>query len=125
MGRKKKEISSLDFTPSPYQEAIFDFIRNGQGNVVVEACAGSGKSSTLIKLLDIISEDKKVLFCAFNKEIVKDLTKKIGTRTNVDIRTVHSLGYKLISKYLDSNLAVDDGKYRNQVYRNLWICILI
>ena len=53
---KKKETISW----SHYQTAIFDFIQNGQGNAVIEACAGSGKTSTLVKGLSFIDEDKKL-----------------------------------------------------------------
>lgn len=34
---------NLDFTPSPYQEQIFDFVLHGTGNAMIKACAGSGK----------------------------------------------------------------------------------
>lgn len=35
MARKKK--MKLDFTPSEYQEKIFDFIKNGEGNEIGRA----------------------------------------------------------------------------------------
>ena len=41
MGRKKKEIIEDVFIPSKYQEAIFDFVKNGSGNAVIEAVAGA------------------------------------------------------------------------------------
>ena len=66
MGRKKKCEEILEFTPSKYQIDIFDFIQHGVGNLVVEACAGSGKTSTLVKGISLIPEDKRILFCAFN-----------------------------------------------------------
>ena len=63
MGRRKKtDIIENTFVPSAYQARIFDFIQNGEGNLVIEALAGSGKSTTLLKMLDLISVDKKVLF---------------------------------------------------------------
>lgn len=43
-----------DFIPSVYQEAIFDFIINGKGHGVVEAVAGSGKTTTIVKALEYI-----------------------------------------------------------------------
>ena len=82
MGKKKKEdkkeeivykLDSLELTyqPSKYQEAIFDFIRNSQGNLVIEASAGSGKTTVLVNILKLLIPDSKKLFCAFNKDIVK------------------------------------------------------
>lgn len=96
MGRKKKIIEEIEFNPSKYQINIFEQIQHGVGNIVIEAAAGSGKTSTLIKALKLIPNDKKILFCAFNKDIVKELQKKIGKVENVDIRTVHSLGYLMV-----------------------------
>ena len=40
MARKKKKEEQYEL--SNYQLAIIDFIKNGQGNLVVEAVAGAG-----------------------------------------------------------------------------------
>ena len=50
--------------PSKYQEAIFDFIVNGQGGGRVDAVAGSGKTWTLVEaaiLLKGASDRKSVV----------------------------------------------------------------
>lgn len=120
MGRKKKIIEEIEFTPSKYQINIFEQIQHGVGNIVIEAAAGSGKTSTLIKALKLIPNDKKILFCAFNKDIVKELQKKIGKVENVDIRTVHSLGYLMVQRNLGiSQLAINENKYRAHILNNL------
>lgn len=119
MARKKKITETLDFTPSPYQEAIFDFIQNEKGNLVIEAAAGAGKSSTIIKALEYIGEDKKVLFCAFNKEIVKDLTKKVKHYPNVHVSTVHSVGYKIIIDAFKEAIEIDPSKYITHIWKNI------
>ena len=75
MGRKKKIIEEVEFTPSKYQKDIFDVIEHGVGNIVIEAAAGSGKTSTLIKAIKLIPIDKRILFCAFNTDIVKELKR--------------------------------------------------
>ena len=33
----------FDFTPSEYQEKIFDWVEHGVGNALIQARAGSGK----------------------------------------------------------------------------------
>lgn len=120
MGRKKKIIEEIEFTPSKYQVNIFEQMQHGVGNIVIEAAAGSGKTSTLIKALKLIPNDKKILFCAFNKDIVKELQKKIGKVENVDIRTVHSLGYLMVQRNLGvSQLAINENKYRAHILNNL------
>lgn len=120
MGRKKKVIVEEAFTPSKYQEAIFDHIQHGVGNLVIEAAAGAGKTSTLVHAINLIPIDKKILFCAFNKDIVKELQKRIGKKENVDVRTVHSLGYAIIQRNLGGKLPpINENKYRAHIYNNI------
>ena len=80
MGRKKKETTKKEYEWSKYQLAIYDWIEHDQGHLVVEAAAGSGKSTTLVKCLDFISENSKVLLTAFNTDIVNELKKKVGRK---------------------------------------------
>ena len=116
MGRKKKIIEEVEFIPSKYQKDIFDVIEHGVGNIVIEAAAGSGKTSTLIKAIKLIPIDKRILFCAFNTDIVKELKRKIKDSDNVDIRTVHSLGYLMIQRNLNKfNIPINENKYRTYV----------
>jgi DNA helicase-2/ATP-dependent DNA helicase PcrA len=61
------------FTPSKFQKDIFNFILKDDRNAVISAVAGSGKTTTLLKALDLIPEDKTVLFLAFNKSISDEL----------------------------------------------------
>lgn len=65
------EIKDIDFgfTPSIYQEKIFDFILHGNGNAVISAKAGSGKTGTSVASIKLINPKKKVMFLAFNKSI--------------------------------------------------------
>lgn len=121
MGRKKKEVEKKEFIPSKYQQAIFDFIDHDVGNLVIEACAGSGKSTTLIQIISRLPKDKSILFCAFNKDIVKELSKKVDKSfINVDIRTVHSLGYLMLQRnFNDKSLTINENKYREFIFNNL------
>lgn len=113
---KKKETISW----SHYQTAIFDFIQNGQGNAVIEACAGSGKTSTLVKGLSFIDEDKKILLTAFNRDIVKVLTKKTKDFKNTNVTTLHGLGLQMLRyNFTNESLNLDEFKYRTFVSTNL------
>ena len=98
MGRKKKEVEKIEYPWSPYQEAIFSWVEHDQGHLVVEADAGSGKTTTLVKCLDFIDEKSKVLRSAFNTDIVNELKKKTKDRENVEVRTLHSLGLLFIKR---------------------------
>lgn len=76
------------FTPSPYQQAIFDFVKNGKGHGIVQAVAGSGKTTTNIQALDYVDPLIDVVFLAFNKHIADEL-KSRGVQC---ASTFHSLG---------------------------------
>lgn len=121
MGRKKKIIEEVKFVPSKYQSAIYDFVEHGVGNLVVEAAAGAGKTTTLLEILKLLPSDKKVLFCAFNKDIVKEIQKRVSKeQTNVDIRTVHSLGLKILQRnFSDKEIVINEDKYRQFIVNNI------
>ena len=87
MAKKKKTVEKIEYPWSKYQLDIFDYIEHGQGHLVVEAAAGSGKTSTLVKSLELIPETKKILLTAFNTDIVKELEKKTKDLKNVDTKT--------------------------------------
>jgi len=94
---------------SNYQQAVFDFIKNGSGNAVVNAVAGAGKTFTITHALSMIPADKKVLFLAFNKHIVKELQEKLSKKNlvNVEVMTVHSYGAKVLWNNTKSRLDPD------------------
>jgi superfamily I DNA/RNA helicase len=125
MGRKKKKVEIKEFSPSKYQKAIFDFIKDGNGNAVVEAEAGSGKSTVLVWSLKYIQEGAKILFTAFNTDIVTELKKKIEDNhieREVDCRTLHSLGYKMLMEnfHYQIDRQPNDFKYRSYIYINIY-----
>lgn len=116
----KRKNQNIEYNWSKYQKAIFNFIEHEQGHLVVEAAAGSGKSTTLIKCLDFIPNDDKVLLTAFNNDIVSELKKKIKDRPNVDVRTLHSLGLLFLRKnFPTKEFDVEEFKYESFVKNNL------
>ncbi len=84
----------LDFTWSAYQEAIFEFVRSGTGNAVVDAVAGSGKTTTIIAALGFTDPGAEIAFLAFNKRIADELRDR--SPDHVHVSTLHSLGLKNI-----------------------------
>ena len=95
-----------EFIPSAYQKAVFDFIANGSGNAVVEAVAGSGKTTTIVEALKLTTGD--VLFCAFNKHIQQELAHRAPG--HVTVSTIHSIGFRALCKALPYKPEVDSGK---------------
>lgn len=82
------------FTPTAEQDAIVEQYRSG-GDLVVEAGAGTGKSSTL-RLLGQAEPARRALYLAFNKTIATDAARTFPT--NVTCRTVHSLAFQAVAK---------------------------
>ena len=118
---RKKNTECDNFTPSKYQKQIFDFIQNEKGNLLIEAVAGSGKTTTIVKALNLIPDDKSVLFCAFNKDIVKDLTKKTKGLKNIEVRTIHGLGYIICIENLPTiSRKIDVNKYFQEFITNFY-----
>ncbi len=107
---------------SPYQTAIFDAIVNGSGDGVIEAVAGSGKTSTLVETLRrwrAINQDKRAIFVAFNKSIAQELQRKVPN--GVDASTLHSACFRAVVKAF-KGIRVDDRKafdYAGQVVAGL------
>ena len=122
-GRKKKIVEPAQimsgFIPSKYQQDIFDFIQHGNGNSVINALAGSGKTSTIVNAVKLIPSTCNALFIAFNKEIVKELEKKLAGVKNVQVKTLHSLGLLMIRRNLGANIEIDEYKYRTFIKKNI------
>ena len=109
----------LDFEPNEYQERIFDWIQHGSGNAVIEACAGSGKTTTCVASMKMIPKDEKCLFIAFNKSIADELNEKVRSRPNCTARTTHSLGLLMLKRNIGSDVEIDEYKYRNYLKANI------
>ncbi len=116
MGRKKFDYG---FTPSEYQEKVFDFVRKGTGNGVIRATAGSGKTTTIITAMKLVPKTKKCLFIAFNKSIVEELSKKLEDYQNCHVRTLHSLGYAILRRNFGNDIEIDEYKYRVYLKSNI------
>jgi DNA helicase-2/ATP-dependent DNA helicase PcrA len=120
MPRKKKETVKKEYNWSKFQQDIFSWVEHDQGHLVVEACAGSGKSTTLVKCLDFIPEGSKILLTAFNTDIVGELKRKTIDKPNVDIRTLHSLGLLFIKKNIPQASAIPEPfKYDAFIKNNI------
>lgn len=114
-----------EFEPSDAQNSIFSFIKNqvltmqNRGmplNLVAESGAGCAKTTTLIMSLRYIPETLKVLFCAFNKDIVDVVRDKVPS--NVRVQTFHSAGLGAL-RYTFKNIKVDDkNKKMHLIYYN-------
>lgn len=81
---------------SEFQNKIFADVRDGVGHTIVEARAGSSKTTSLIEAIKHIPQNQKTLVVAFNKKIALELQERAPSYSNLEISTLHSFGYKLI-----------------------------
>jgi superfamily I DNA/RNA helicase len=88
---------------SPYQTCIFQFVETGTGDGIVEAVAGSGKSTTIIEAMKLVRGS--AIFLAFNKSIADELKKK-----GVNARTFHSLCFGVVLNSMKAQLDTDKMK---------------
>lgn len=113
----------MDFKPSEYQQKIFDFVTKGIGNAVINAKAGSGKTTTLVEAMKLIPKKEKALFVAFNKSIEQELSVRLKDYDNVDVKTYHGLGFTLLRNalYKTKSVRVNEYKYTSFINNNLHI----
>lgn len=107
-------------TPSKYQSAIYDFMEYGEGDFVVNAVAGSGKTTTLQEGVNRLPRQVQVKtwLTAFNKHIKEELEHRQSMGRiprGVTIQTIHSQGYTALLRHFkprNKGQWVWDGKYR-------------
>lgn len=106
--------------PSKYQLDVFDFVENGTGSGIINAVAGSGKTTTIVGSLKFVPKDASVIYLAFNKSIVENLKSKIPS--NITVKTFHSIGASAIYKVYKNKSVLDNNKIFNLVstQRNKW-----
>lgn len=77
---------------SHYQHAIFTAIRDTSDSLLIEAVAGSGKSTTLVEAVKYVPAHQSVCFLAFNKRIAEELKKRV-IAPNATCLTLHAAGW--------------------------------
>lgn len=105
----------MSFVPSAYQADIFDWITNGSGNAIVNAVAGSGKSTTLMHGIGKVPAGKTCVYLAFNKAVATEFEVKLrsaGTIEACKVQTINGLGHGALIKKL-GRVRLDEHKYRN------------
>lgn len=112
----KIKFKGKEYDASPYQESIFTEIKKGTSNLIINASAGASKTSTIVNSLQFIPDKKKVLYIAFNKDIVETINSLVD-RDNCKIATFHSLGRSILieNKVINEHTAIDEFKYSNRI----------
>lgn len=108
---------------SKYQKDIFHHVEKENCNILVNAVAGSGKTTTLIKCFDYTNPKYKILCLAYNKHIADELKTKVPD--NVKVSTIYAVGLSALIRYykIDNiNKAIDPYKINKIInkYSKSW-----
>jgi len=109
---------TIEIVPSQYQQAIYDWTRTSTGSAVVIAVAGSGKTYTILQLLQLIPKDETAQLYAFNKPIADTLKRSIPhTCRNVLASTFHSAGYGALCRHFGMKQLETNSRKLQQICR--------
>jgi DNA helicase-2/ATP-dependent DNA helicase PcrA len=97
----------MSYEWSSYQKDIFDFVKNNDKNVLVQACAGSGKSTTLEHTNKLFSSMDSIINVCFNKHIAEDMRKRLPFYREVN--TLNSVFWRVCRENV-RNARVSEGK---------------
>jgi AAA domain len=104
--RKRTKKSSTLLETSTEQQLVCDHIAAGD-NVVVDACAGSGKSTTILSVARQLPK-KRFLQITYNAMLRKEFREKVeeSDLTNIEVHTYHSLAVRYFSgeAYTDTGI---------------------
>jgi len=105
---------------SEEQRKVLDYIRSGK-NVIVDACAGSGKSTTILSIAKELT-GKKIRQFTYNSQLrfdVKENIKKMKLQ-NLEVHTYHSFAVKYYSDVAHTDTGIrqilrEDTSPRNPI----------
>jgi len=92
---------------TPQQEAVFEAVVKGQGNLEVVARAGAGKSTTILECAVRLPPKVNAGLTAFNRTIADDLKAKAPD--SLKVRTFHAAGFAILKAH-DRHCTIDTDK---------------
>lgn len=111
------------FIPSNEQVEIFDHIAAAQRNLTVEACPGSGKTTTVIHSFEHIPREGLVApsigYLVFARRNADEAKTKCPS--NIAVSTFHALGRRALvdAGVVKRNVEPDSGKCRKRIWNAL------
>lgn len=94
---------------SPQQLSVFAAVEDVRGgNLIVEAVAGSGKTTTLVEAVRRMKGS--VAFAAYNKKIATEIQARVAGLSNVKAGTFHSFGLNAWTRVAGRGVRVEGKK---------------
>lgn len=107
----------MSFSDTEEQKAIYDHIRGGRGNLIIDAKAGCGKTTTIVRSLEVLPMSipgsylpPNICFVAFGKDIVTELKRKVPKRTLC--ATFNALGFRAWKQHEPKCVLTEDKCYK-------------
>lgn len=114
-------MSDIKF--SEEQEDIFEYAQKGVNNIIVQAVAGAGKTTTLVECVKRILEfdnSKHIMLLAHNRSTRDTLLERIGKdKPNVRVYTLHGLSWRMFNEHFGFKPEINEDKYRNYINKNI------
>jgi len=101
---------------SNFQIDIYKNVKEEDNNLLVNAVAGSGKTTTIIECMKILPKNISKLSAAFNRSIVKELSER--SPEEVETGTMHSIGMKSVRSKLYKTKVVEK-KIQKIIYESV------
>jgi hypothetical protein len=95
-------------TPTPEQEAILAGVRDTRTPIIVIAHPGTGKTTTLVLMANVLPPNSNLLALAFNVSAKKELERRFPQWANV--MTINGLGHRAWGRAIGKRLIVDEKK---------------
>ncbi len=89
----------MGHAPSPQQKVAYRWVRDGQGNLILIAVAGAGKTTTVLNMSTMMQGS--VAYCAYNRKIADEIAGKLKAAnipSRIQAGTFHSFGRRNWSK---------------------------
>src|SRR6059036_3958385 len=110
--RKQIDESSRP-PPTDEQNAVVEKVRSTASNLIINALAGTGKTTTL-EMVQSVSRDQPILYLAFNKKVADEAREKFASTTLV--KTLNSAGHAAWAKGRSISL---DPKKTQTLFRQM------
>ena len=97
---------------SSQQESVFAFFTDSTDHLVVRARAGTGKTTTIVEAVKrwlAANPGKTAVVCAFNVRIAEELKRRFVGFSNVEVKTLHSIGFACVRRFRE-RLIIEDPK---------------
>lgn len=107
-------VAPQKITLSPQQAHVMDWVDSSDGNGLIIAVAGSGKTTTLIEAVSRMRG--RIAFAAYNRRIANEIRDKVAARgiSSARVNTFHGFGYAAY-RSAHPNCTLDGDKIHNLV----------